>query len=247
MNYSEMTRRVLERRDREVALKKRRTKSLATGLSCIMMGAVIWRFAIVSEAESGIDDLKSQKEDTPYLADNAVEDGDFQKMWEKTPDARIETLPNGGHYNSADVEPNSDEPVEGNYTGALTAVDGIWGGCCMENGRWVVWLTDDSAENREKVFSANPGLSRENTEFKRADYSYYYLEGLMADISSLMAENGVENVTTAALREDINRVVVTMSVENEDDKEALMALDSQGAIVIEVAEGNASVDLVQIK
>ncbi len=128
----------------------------------------------------------------------------------------------------------TDAPMqdEAGATGALTSLEAVWGGSYLEDtGTWVVWLTEDTAANREAAFAQNPGLSRANTLFRQADYSYAYLTQLMADISRCMAEGLLPEVTAAALREDINRVEITMTGENAAAEARLFALDTLGGAV----------------
>ncbi len=148
----------------------------------------------------------------------------------------------------------SQEAVQGNDmplqseagdTGTLKPFEEVWGGSYMNaQGNWVVWLTEDTTANREEVFKRNPGLSKSSTEFKKAEYTLAYLTQLMADISEAMGNDTLSFVSTAALREDLNRVEVSMSVDSEEAKQKVLAYDKLGgAIVIRTGVANGSKEI----
>lgn len=124
-------------------------------------------------------------------------------------------------------------------TGTLEAYEAVWGGSYTdEAGRLVILLTEDTAENREKVFQLNPALTERNTIFETADYSLRYLTDLMEKISQAMVQKEFPNVTSAALREDRNRILVTMLDQDAESEARLQALDTMGgAIEIEYSSG----------
>lgn len=120
-----------------------------------------------------------------------------------------------------------DVPVTDNpgSTGALNPLDSVWGGSYMdESGYMVIWLT----ENQKKVFEQNPDLLENETLFKKADYSLEYLTELMANISRAMGDGEFSFVTTAALREERNRVEVTITAEDADEAIKIQAFDTVG-------------------
>lgn len=50
----------------------------------------------------------------------------------------------------------------------MTEYEVVWGGSYMdEAGCWVVLLTENTAENQEKVFQLNPTLTEGNTILKK--------------------------------------------------------------------------------
>lgn len=136
--------------------------------------------------------------------------------------------------------------ISGN-TGELTPYDKVWGGCYMDqNGCWVVWLTEDTPENRKTVFALNPTLSEENTTFRAADYSKAYLTYLMAEISNAMGDGSLPLVTSAALREERNRVEVTMTGEDPYSEGQILAFDTVGgAIDIVYSDGHVILNLIK--
>ncbi|MDE7354365.1 MAG: hypothetical protein K2O06_15140 [Acetatifactor sp.] len=144
-----------------------------------------------------------------------------------------------GDRNSSELSQGTvvDRPAAENpgSTGSLEAYEAVWGGSYTdEAGRLVILLTEDTAENREKVFQLNPALKENNTIFMAADYSLRYLTDLMEKISQAMVQKEFPNVTSAALREDRNRIVVTMLGEDMESEARLQALDTVGG-AIEIA------------
>lgn len=129
---------------------------------------------------------------------------------------------------------HSDVPVQGDSgnTGALIAYEEVWGGSYMDqNGCWVIWLTKNTSENQKMIFERNPDLLESNTTFKTADYSHAYLTELMADISESMGDGKLPYVSTAAFREEINRVVVTMTTDDTDCLEKVFSFDEIGGAI----------------
>jgi hypothetical protein len=132
--------------------------------------------------------------------------------------------------------------------GALNALNTIWGGSYMdENGHWVVWLTENTKENQQKVFEQNPDLPESTTTFKTADYSLAYLTQLMVDISEGMEDGKLPYVTTAALMEQDNRVAVTLTTDDADKVALIQRFDTiGGAIEIQyVADGTDDLTIVK--
>lgn len=130
--------------------------------------------------------------------------------------------------------PVEDVPVQGEAyaTGALTPYEEVWGGSYMDSdGTWVILLTEDTAENRAQVLALNPGLNESNTLFQSADYSLAYLTEVMANISDSMGRGDLPSVTTAALREERNRVQVTMTTEDPDSAARVLAFDPTGGAI----------------
>ncbi len=157
-------------------------------------------------------------------------------------------LDNGAYiYLSCSKENSYDAPVqnEAGNTGALEVPGDrdwgtVWGGSYLaENGNWVVWLTEDTTENRAEVFQRNPSLDENSTTFKKAEYSLEYLTKIMTGISRAMGDGRLPTVSTAALREDLNRVQVTMNNASSDESERVLAFDDLGG-AIEVITGSTA-------
>jgi hypothetical protein len=100
-----------------------------------------------------------------------------------------------------------------------------------EDGHWVVWLTENTKENQQKVFEQNPDLPESTTTFTTADYSLTYLTQLMADISEGMGDGKLPYVTTAALMEQDNRVEVTMTTDDADKVAMIQRFDTYGGAI----------------
>lgn len=171
----------------------------------------------IKDASADINDLNLAKsEDSGADGDGAIE-SDNNNTAEPT-----------GTETTIDV-PVSDIPGD---TGALTAYDEVWGGCYMDqNGCWVVWLTEDTPENRQMVLILNPSLREDNIIFQTAAYSKAYLTYLMTEISDAMCAGKLPLVTTAALMEDKNCVEVTMISDDPYSVDKVLAFDSVGGAI----------------
>ena len=148
-------------------------------------------------------------------------------------------------------EAAADVPVAENpgSTGLLLFLEEVWGGSYTDKtGNMVIWLTENTLKNQQEVYMRNAGLNENNTIFLDADYTLAYLTQLMADISELMAEGTLPNVTTAALREDINRVEVTLTCEDAVCMERVLACDTLGgAVEFRISEGLAMKEQILVK
>lgn len=171
----------------------------------------------IKDASADINDLNLAKsEDSGADGDGAIE-SDNNNTAEPT-----------GTETTIDA-PVSDIPGD---TGALTAYDEVWGGCYMDqNGCWVVWLTEDTPENRQMVLILNPSLREDNIIFQTAAYSKAYLTYLMTEISDAMCAGKLPLVTTAALMEDKNCVEVTMISDDPYSVDKVLAFDSVGGAI----------------
>lgn len=124
-----------------------------------------------------------------------------------------------------------DKPVVQNAgdTGALTEYEAVWGGSYMdEAGRWVVLLTENTAENQEKVFQLNPALTAENTVFEEAAYSQSYLTDLMERLSKADLPPVVSSI---GFREERNRIAVYITADDPDAVAEILAYDSIGGAI----------------
>ncbi len=148
----------------------------------------------------------------------------------------------------AAISTGADVPVQDTgVTGALMTFDAVWGGSFMnESGQWVVLLTEDTAENRSEVYRRNPTVAQGSILFQAADYSLAYLTQLMANISKAMGDGTLSVVTTAALREDTNRVEVTLSTQDTDAISRVQSFDTLGgAIVVRYGGSAVKEDMVK--
>lgn len=218
-DYDEMARSVLARRDRYAAQrKKERRRWAAAGCLCLaaMLGIGSWRMSAAASQDGGAGGTYAEAEIEHY--DGAKEGVQAAVMPE---DAEMGEL-------------NADAPVQGGSTGELQAegFDAVWGGSYLdESGRWVVWLTEDTAENRQEVFQRDPDLSESGTTFRAADYSLAYLTALLADISEGMRDGQLPFVTSAGVMESRNRVEVTLTTRDDEAMELVQAYDPTGGAI----------------
>lgn len=121
----------------------------------------------------------------------------------------------------------------------------VYGGCYLdENGNWVVWLTENTEDSRCAALARNPALPEAETIFRTANYSLAYLAELLANISEGMRDGRLPYVTDAGVMEQINRVSVTMTTDDEKAMATVSSFDTLGgAIEFQYATGNSKDDL----
>lgn len=248
-DYNEMAESVLKRRDRYVAKRSRQMKKMASALSCFCIVALLGAGVIFMSPrlDTGISNEQLDGDSNGYGNQEKIQKqnvDEFKRPEDLSEIRETDTLADDtlGSYN--------DVPVQGEpgNTGALVSYEAVWGGSYMDaEGHWNIWLTENTPENQKKVFERNPDLLEDSTIFKTADYSLAYLTELMAEISKAMGNKELPFVTTAALREEMNRVVVTMTMEDTDSVEKVLAFDAiGGAIEIRYASGYIT-DEVEVK
>ena len=259
-DYREMAENVLQRRDTYRINRRNNMRKAASVLSAFCVVAVLaaggWYVRTLAENSSGqVGDVQPQiianRDTNDEAARSAVEQetqksaiNDLSSNENDADSANSEDLGandndstkhnNNGIAKPTGTETTIDAPVSDipGDTGALTAYDEVWGGCYMDqNGCWVVWLTEDTPENRQEVFRLNPSLSEDNTIFKTAAYSKAYLTYLMSEISNAMCAGKLPLVTTAALREDKNCVEVTMISDAPYSVDKVLAFDTVGGAI----------------
>ncbi len=242
-DYNEMAESVLNRRDKYVVERKKQLKKRTTAISCVclcaLLGVGAWKGGMLNEVQPPIDTEQIEKFGS---SPNAQEEQkkEFQNG-----------LSGENQISGEDPDVSStviDAPVqnEADNTGALAHFDEVWGGSYLDNaGHWVVWLTEDTPENRAEVFKRNPSISESGTEFKTADFSLAYLTQLMADISEAMMDGQLPFVTSASLREDYNRVEVNMTAESADFIAKVQSFDTLGgAIEFKYGASTATEDIL---
>ncbi len=211
-----------------------RAESVPPALQQIVNNPIFYGYELTKEAVSARAYLTNEMGDSKgYRMDFSVLYGDkIVRVNSKgvTPDWMYEKLSFIYEDNKGSDVPVQDEAGD---TGALNTYEEVWGGSYMNaSGNWVVWLTEDTPDNRAEVFRKNPNISNSSTEFKKADYSLAYLTQLMSDISKAMGNKELLGVFSAALREDINRVEVSMTEENQDIIARITAMDTIGGAVV---------------
>lgn len=130
-----------------------------------------------------------------------------------------------------DAEKYHDKPVQQNSgnTGALTEYEAVWGGSYIDDaGRWVVLLTENTAENRAKVFQLNPTLTEDNTVFTEATYSRSYLMNLMERLNKAELPLVVSSI---GFREERNRIEVIITTDDADAIADILAFDTVGGAI----------------
>lgn len=239
---------------------------------CALLGTGAWRMAQVKTPaptdslqedaaqptqDSGARELDGQHYEHPYPAvteyTESVEEQDREMSVKRRRDREIcidsaeGPAPVGEpNWNDREREPNwHDSPVTElpGDTGALKSTGSIWGGSYMENGHWYVLLTENTAEYQYEVFCMNPVLTEDNVTFLPADYSLDHLTELMQRISDRMADGSLAVASSAALREDVNRVELDVSIDIETaerqlaalgiETDALLIVPEQGAVMTE--------------
>ena len=252
-DYKEMADDVLRRRDVYFRERRRMIRRTASLLSCFCIVAVLgiagWHSVTLIKNDSNkVMDvqphdnfaIQETSDEVKHLTEkqeskSSIQDFSAEMSADGSEDVRNSDTGNNNEAESTGTGTSIDVPVSDipGDTGELTAYDEVWGGSYMdENGRWVVWLTEDTSENRLAVFQLNPALNENNTIFRKADYSRAYLTYLMAEISKAMGSDGViPFVTTAALREDRNRVEVTMVTDDPSSVAQVLAFDSTGGAI----------------
>lgn len=142
-----------------------------------------------------------------------------------------------------DLDVDEDQPVQ-NETVIQTSFDDIWGGSYLdESGKWIIWLTENTTENQQKVFKRNRELTEKNVTFKDADFSLVYLNELLAVISDEMSGGKLPFVSTAMVSEQTNRVEVYLSSNDEKSVKIISSFDDRGAIVIRYSDDEGGEDL----
>lgn len=108
----------------------------------------------------------------------------------------------------------------------------VYGGSYLdENGNWVVWLTENTEDFRCAALARNPALPEVETIFRTADYSLAYLTELLENISEGMRDGTLPYVTAAGVMEQINRVSVTMTTNDEKAVATVSSFDTLGGAI----------------
>lgn len=252
-NYEEMAESVLERRDRYVADRKRKMRKAASAAAgavsvfCLIavLGTGVWYAGILNHDQDISDGQPEDAVSDGFLytgadsgageilpggatvGDNIDNSADHKKEMQKLAVNEV------GEENSSDTHVGTgvDRPVVQNpgSTGALTAYEAVWGGSYPnEAGQWVVLLTENTAENREKVFQLNPLLNESNTVFEEAAFSYSYLENLMESLSKADLPSIVSSI---GFREERNRIEVVITADDASAVAEILAYDTIGGAI----------------
>lgn len=116
-----------------------------------------------------------------------------------------------------------------------------------KNENNVVLLCEDNEANRKSICNYL-GITESKTKFVKAKYSYNYLTELQAKISRAMLNKELPFVTSSALRDTTNNIVVTVTTNNKKDLNKIKQLDTiGGAIEIKYSENSASTKELKIE
>lgn len=137
-----------------------------------------------------------------------------------------------------------DAPVSELSPGSLQAVrvngdsaDFFGGSYTDSQGLLCILLTKNTPENRRTICQ-ELNLPESNVTFRDADYTLAYLTKLQASISEGMISKELDFVVISALREDTNRIHLTVTTQDASQLDKLRALDSLGgALEIEYTSG----------
>ena len=111
-------------------------------------------------------------------------------------------------------------------------VSGIFGGAYIdEGGKYVIVITDDTAENRE-IIAKEFGINPNNVVFRKGEYTLSYLTQLQEKISTAMANGEYPFVVTSAIMEAANRIEVGVISNDEADLSKVRQLDYTGGAII---------------
>lgn len=104
----------------------------------------------------------------------------------------------------------------------------FYGGSYTDSqGRLCILLTQNTPENRSAI-CRELGLNENSVTFQDASYTLSYLTWLQDKISEGMINKELPFVTVSSLREDTNRIHLTVTTEDEAQLAELKALDTLG-------------------
>ena len=110
----------------------------------------------------------------------------------------------------------------------------IFCGSYIENGNYVVVLTEDTPDNRALI-CRELGRNETTVTFKTGTYTLLYLTELQNKISSEMVNKNLPSVASSAVMETSNRIEVSVISDNGETAKKLQKLDTIGG-AIEVKE-----------
>ena len=187
---------------------------------------------------------------TPENAENerASDNASVPENTENEQDSDASSAPENGANNSSDVSISEQSP------GSLQAVtvknsyaDFFGGSYTNEQGRLCILLTEDTPENRALI-CRELGVQEDTVVFQNASYTLSYLQELQVLVSNGMISKELDFVIVSSLREDTNRLHLTVTTEDETLLEKLKALDSLGgALEIEYAPDSGIRNQIQKK
>lgn len=240
-DYNEMAESVFKRRDKynaERRLRMNKFKKLTFGAVCCCLIAlfgvgILDGNLFITEKTPGVEDFSENK----LEAGKEMKDGD--QSFDNEIEQNIEDVPadSNAEYNEAVNSSDLKQGTAAFYGGSYT----------NEQGKFVVVLTVDTAENRAAICK-ELGVSESTTIFENGKYTLAYLTELQSKISSAMTDKKIPFVTSSSVYETINRIKVRVTTDSEAELNKVLALDAiGGAIVFEHSSGTATKDLISIK
>lgn len=114
-----------------------------------------------------------------------------------------------------------------------------------ENGKLGLYLTENTKKNRALICK-QMGVDVKDVNFKTAQYTYRYLNEVQDKISQAMMEKKLPFVSSSVVYDDINRIKVCVTTDNQNDINKVLDYDTiGGAIIIEYATCGV-IDLLEI-
>lgn len=170
------------------------------------------------QPDGSADSHSSHKQDT----ENRQESAGAGNLAGTAPSGRNEE---SGHPDTpvSELSPGSFQTV----TAAGPSAEFYGGSYTDSQGRLCILLTQNTPENRSAI-CRELGLNESSVTFQDASYTLSYLTWLQDKISEGMINKELPFVTESSLREDTNRIHLTVTTEDEARLAELKALDTLG-------------------
>lgn len=255
-DYNEMAESLFRRREKYIAERRRKRNILikaSSGLGCLCLTALsgLWTLkhnpAPEADFPANITPIAIEDMRGPLAveADHPDSGGITQNTEKRAGDSDSEAHDKNTENNSPDAPVSEQSPGSLQHITANGSLADFFGGSYTNSqGILCILLTEDTPENRSAA-CREFNLAESNTLFQKADYTLSYLTNLQAMISAGMISRELNFVTCSSLREDTNRIHLTVTTQEPSQLEKLKALDSLGgAMVIEYLPDGDSVDLL---
>ncbi|MBD5460523.1 MAG: hypothetical protein HDR26_06215 [Lachnospiraceae bacterium] len=181
-------------------------------------------------SQAGTDDTLRPDADDSYAPETDSRDNENLELPVSTSSEETAADEHGEVYTEA---PRTDQ-----LTGDAAAL--FCGSYTEENGAFVVVLTQDTPQSRA-VVCRELGFNENNVTFRTGIYTLAYLTQLQEKISNAMINQELPFVISSAVMETSNRILVTVTTQEESSLALLKSLDTVGgAIEIEYVESGSS-------
>lgn len=171
-----------------------------------------------SQPDGSVDGYSSHKQDTENRQESARTENEAG------------TAPSGQNEESNRTDIPVSELSPGSFqtvTAAGTSAQFYGGSYTDSQGRLCILLTESTPENRSAI-CRELDLDENSVTFQDASYTLSYLTWLQDKISEGMISRELSFVTVSSLREDTNRIHLTVTTEDEAQLAKLKALDTLG-------------------